>query len=190
MKRRAISLLLTLAAAGSSAMAFSTTPITIETGTPVPASRLRATALTKPAPERTAKVTFLRDDGGLGGACNHKILVDGSVMFEIRPGEYQTLYLAAGKRTLGLKIDDSGGFCPKVSFSLPTVLVDGAEASYRIFIPKLMGSPRMEQIGGSTADSGGSSAEPAFKWDSEFSTPGTSLTVKRKAAFGLSQEHR
>jgi hypothetical protein len=176
MKLKAISLLLTLTAAGNSAMAFSTKPITMETGTPVPASKIRATALTKPAPERTAKVSFLRDDGGLGGACTHKILVDGAVAFEIRPGEYQTLYLAPGKHSLGLKIDD--GFCPELSISQSTVLGDGADESYRIFIPSLMGRPHMAKLGGSTGDSAGASAEPSFKWDSDFSTPGTSLTVK------------
>jgi len=130
------------------------TPITAQSGKPVPAERIYQRELTMPSPGRTAKVSFLRDAGFLGGGCTHKILVDGRVVFAIRSGEYQMLHLAPGRYLFGLEIER--GICPEFSSSHSLVLSDGAEDTYRILIPpqynSLMGSipvpggPRLEQI--------------------------------------------
>ena len=179
MKSRLISLLLALTAAGCSTISTSTTPITTQSGTLVPASRIYRPDLTAPSPGRTAKVSFLRDAGLPGGACTHKILLDGKAVFGIRAGEYQTLYLAPGQYLFALEID--GGVCPKFSTSHTAVLGDGAEDTYRIFLPSPTSRPRVARIGASAEGSRGASGEPPFKWDSEYSTPGASLTLKEKS---------
>jgi hypothetical protein len=176
MQSRLISLLLALTAAGCSTI--STMPITQQSGTPVPASRIYRPELTVPSPGHTAKVSFLRDAGVLGSACTHKILVDGKAVFAIRAGEFQTLYLAPGQYVFALEIE--GGVCPRFSTSQSTVLSEGAEDTYRILIPSPTSRPRVARIGASTGGVRGSSAEPPFTWDSEYSTPGTSLTLKEK----------
>ncbi len=178
MKLRLTSLLLALTAAGCSTMSTSTMPITKQSGTPVPASRIYRPELTVPSTGHTAKVSFLRDAGILGSACTHKILVDGKAVFAIRAGEYQTLYLAPGQYLFALEIE--GGVCPKFSTSHSTVLSDGAEDTYRILIPSLGSRPRITSIDAPTDRFRGSSADPPFKWDSEYSTPGTSLTLNEK----------
>src|SRR3989344_4408759 len=161
MKSRLITLLLALATAGCSTMSTvlaPNTPITPQSGKPVPAERIYQRELTVPSPGRTAKVSFLRDAGFLGGGCTHKILVDGQIVFAIRSGEYQTLHLAPGRYLFGLEIER--GICPEFSSSHSLVLSDGAEDTYRILIPPLYnplmgsialpGSPRVERIGAST----------------------------------------
>ena len=178
MNSRLVFLLLALTAAGCSTISTSTMPITTQSGTPVPASRIYRPELTVPSPGHTAKVSFLRDAGALGSACAHKILVDGKAVFAIRAGEYQTLYLAPAQYVFALEIE--GGVCPKFSTSHSTVLSDGAEDTYRILIPSPTSRPRVARIGASTEGLRGSPAEPPFKWDSVYSTPGTSLTLKEK----------
>jgi hypothetical protein len=177
MKSRLLSLLLALTAAGCS-IPTSTMPITAQSGTPVPASRIYRTELTVPSPGHTAKISFLRDAGVLGSACTHKILVDGKAVFAIRAGEFQTLYLAPGQYVFALEIE--GGVCPKFSTSQATVLSDGMDDTYRILIPSPTSRPRVARIGASTEGSRGASAEPPFTWDSAYSTPGTSLALREK----------
>ena len=178
MKSRLISFLVALVAGGCSTIPTSTMPITMQSGTPVPAARIYRPELTVSSPGHTAKVSFLRDSGAVGSACAHKILVDGKAVFALRAGEYQTLYLAPGQYLFALEIE--GGVCSKFSASHSTVLGDGAEETYRILIPSPTSRPRVARIGASTGDVRGSSAEPPFKWDSEYSTPGTSLTLREK----------
>ena len=178
MKSKRIVLVLALTAAGCSTIPTSTTPITMQSGTPVPASRIHQPELTVPAPGRTAKVSFLRDAGLLGGACAHKILVGGKAVFAIRAGEYQTLYLAPGPTSFALEIE--GGVCPKFSAAHTAVLSDGAEETYRIFIPSPTSRPRVAIIDTTGGTVPASSAESPFKWDSEYSAPGTSLTLREK----------
>ena len=178
MKATLIILLLALTAAGCSTIPTSTVPITEQSGKPVPAERIYQRQLTVPSPGHTAKVSFLRDVGFLGGACTHKILVDGQAVFDIRSGEYQTLYLAPGQYLFALEI--KGGLCPKFSASHNAVLSDGAEETYRILIPSPTSSPRIAIMDAPTEGSRGSSVEPPFKWDSEYSMPGISLTLKEK----------
>ena len=178
MKPTLISLLVALTVAGCSTIPTSTTPITTQSGTPVPASRIYRPELTVPSAGQTAKVSFLRDAGFLGGACAHKILVDGKAVFAIRAGEYQTLHLAPGQHSFALEIE--GGVCPQFSTSHSTVLGDGAEERYRIFIPSPTSRPRVARIGASTEGFRGPLAEPPFEWDSEHSTPGTSLSLKEQ----------
>ena len=126
----------------------STTPITMQSGKPVPAERIYQRELTAPSPRHTAKVSFLRDAGTLGSHCTHKILVDGQVVFAIRDGEYQTLHLAPGRYLLGWEIE--GGICPKRDVRHQTVLSDGLEETYRIFIPSVALGPTIRKIDAAT----------------------------------------
>jgi hypothetical protein len=166
MKSRLVTVTLALAAAGCSTIPTSTTPITMQSGKPVPAARIYQAERTVPSPGHTAKVSFLRDAGFLGGACTHKILVDGKTAFAIRAGEYQTLHLAPGQHSFALEIE--GGVCPAFSTSHATLLSDGAEETYRIFIPPFISPsvgiaiaadhPRIEIVGATTGASRGSAA--------------------------------
>jgi hypothetical protein len=98
----------------------------------------------------------LRDEGAAGSACNHKILVDGKSAFAIRAGEYQTLYLAPGRYLFALEIE--GGICPKFSTSQVVVLGEGADETFRIFIPSVFSPPRVVWGGSTTEGSRGASA--------------------------------
>ena len=178
MKATLITLLLAFAAAGCVTIPTSTTPITMQSGKPVPAARIFQAELTVPSPGQSAKVSFLRDAGALGSACAHDILVDGKAVVAIRAGEYQTLYLAPGQHSFA--VETRGGVCPKFSKSYSTVLSDGAEETYRISIPSLTSGPQVAIVGATTGASRGPLAEPPFKWDSEYSTPGISLTLRER----------
>ena len=170
MKARLIAFLLALAVAGCSTVTAPNAPITTQSGTPVPAGRIYQRELTVPSPGRTAKVTFLRDAGFLGGGCTHKILIDGQVVFAIRGGEYQTLHLAPGRYMFGLEIER--GICPEFFSVDALALGDGAEDAYRILIPPLYnplmgsialpGGPRVVKIDATTQGkvSGGSYYAP------------------------------
>ena len=165
MKLRTVTLTLALGAAGCSSIPTSTTPITIQSGKPVPAARIYQAELTVPSPGRTVTVSFLRDAGFIGGGCTHKILVDGKTAFAIRAGEFQTLHLAAGRHAFALEIE--GGVCPAFSTSLSTVLGEGAEETYRIFVAPIFsptlgitiaaGPPQMEIVGATKGAARGSS---------------------------------
>lgn len=185
MKSTLLVLLLVLAATGNTAMAISTKPITVETGKPVPTERIYRPELTLPSPAQTAKVSFLRDAGMLGGACTHKILVDGEAVFGIRAGEFQALYLAPGEHTFALEIE--GGICQAYSVRRSFLLSNEAETSYRIVTPSTFSMPQLESIGASDGGTDELPTEPPFKWDSQFSTPGTSLTVNEKSRVATSR---
>ena len=148
MKATLIALLLAFAASGCVTIPTSTTPITMQSGKPVPAERIYQRELTVPSPGHTAKVSFFRDAGTLGSHCTHKIFVDGQDVFAIRGGEYQTLYLAPGRYLLGWEIE--GGICPKRDVRHQTVLSDGAEETYRIFIPSVALGPTIRKIDATT----------------------------------------
>ena len=180
MKSQTILVLVMLVAAHGATFAISNKPITLQSGTPVPTKRMFRAELTTRSPERTAKVSFLRDDGPVGAACSHKILVDDGAAFEIDPGEYQTLYLAPGRHVFRCDKGD-GHSCPKSSTSVSALLDDGAEASWRISAPPMGGPPRVTQIGGPTGGPAVASAHPTFTWDRQFATPGTSLTLNEKS---------
>jgi hypothetical protein len=159
MKSTFIFLLLAFVATGNSAMAISTKPITTQSGKPVPAARIYRHELTLPSPAHTAKISFLRDAGMLLGACIYKILVDGEAVFGIRAGEYQVLYLAPGQHSFGLEITGAGflgSHCPIFSTAHNTVLSDGTEETYRIFIPSLTSSPQVAIVDAKTGGSRGS----------------------------------
>src|SRR4030095_8340981 len=176
MKSSFISIILALPASGC---AHYSTPITMQSGTPVPAARIHHTELTVPAPGRTAKVSFLRDAGAIGAACVHKIVVDGRAVVSLRAGEYQTLYLAPGPHSFALEIE--GGICPGFSVSHSAVLTDGGEETYRIFSPSPTSRPRVAILGTRDGNIRAVSAEPAFEWDSEYSGPGVSLMLKENS---------
>ena len=179
MKLTFIFLLLAFVASGNPAMAISTKPITTQNGKPVPAERIYRPELTLPSPAQTAKISFLRDAGMLGGACTHEILVDGVAVFGIRAGEYQALYLAPGEHLFALEIE--AGFCASYSVRRAITLSNEAETSYRIFTPSTFSMPQLETIGGSDASTDDLPSKPPFEWDSQFATPGTSFTVKEKS---------
>jgi hypothetical protein len=113
--------------------ACSTTPITVESGQPVPTERIYKPEFTVQSSGRTAKVSFLRDSGLLGVACIDKVLVNGDAVFSIRAGEYQSIYLPPGQYFLSL--ETGNGACPDVITSQNTTLADGAEETYRILRP-------------------------------------------------------
>lgn len=147
-KATLITLLLAFAAAGCGTIPTSTTPITTESGKPVPVERIYQRELTVSSPGHTAKVAFLRDAGALGSYCTHKILVDGQVVFAIRGGEHQTLYLAPGRYLLGLEIE--GGVCPALSLRHQAILSDKAEETYRILVPSLAEGPTVLKVDATT----------------------------------------
>ena len=167
---KSISVMLALVAAGCA-----TAPITMQSGTPAPPARIHQAELTVPGPGRTAKVSFLRDSGALGAACAHKVSVDGRAVFSLRSGEYQTLYLTPGQHTFALEVE--GAACPKLSASRSAVLGASGEEIYRIASTS---GPRVVIIDTRGSDLRASSSEPPFKWDSDYSEPGVSLTLKEK----------
>lgn len=131
-----ITVLVALVAAGCIPTA--TVPISAEAAKPVPAERIFQRELTVPGTGRTSKLRFVRDAGAMGSACTHRIVVDGELVFGIRSGEQQMLYVIPGRHSLELQI--AGGFCPGLlSTPLETDLPDGAEETYRILI--LLGAP-------------------------------------------------
>jgi len=173
-----ISVLLSLAAAQGLSLAVSTKAITKESGKPVPPSRIYKPQFTVSSPGQTATVSFLRDSGMLGGACAHEILVDREHVFDIRAGEYQTLYLVPGDHLFTLKIE--GHVCPPYMTSHSTTLIGGEEYNYRILIPGVSTPPLVVRMDAPGAPSDGPSAGPPFEWDSKYSSPGASFTVKEK----------
>lgn len=110
----------------------STTPITEQSGTPVPSSRIFKPEYTIRSAVQTAKVTFLRDRGILGVACTDRILVNGNVVFAMRAGEYLSVYLTPGRYDFGV---ETGGACPDAATWKRTVLADNAEETYRVMRP-------------------------------------------------------
>jgi hypothetical protein len=200
MKSQLVTAVLTLAIVGCSSLT-AVRPITKETGKPVPPARVYRPELTVPSPGHTATVSFLRDAGFPGSGCTHKILVDGDAAFAIYAGEYQTLYLEPGKHAFTLLIER--GPCPEYSTTYTAALRDGAEESYRIFIPSIVDPPRLARVGApgapSLASTGTrtalvlvgmadgkvprSSVKPPFEWEREHSTAGTSLTLRETNRF-------
>src|SRR5262245_12857064 len=167
MRAKVLVLLMTLAAG----CATGTTPITTESGARVPADRIEQRELTEPAPDRTVKVTVLRDSGAYGSACTHVIEVDGKDAFEIRAGEYQTVYLPAGEHELTLRVVKS--MCPAHWASLRVVLRDKQERVFRIY-SGLFKRPDLAEVGESGEEV--ASAEPSGC--SEVTTPGFSLDIR------------
>jgi hypothetical protein len=151
--------LLVIGAAGCPTIPTSTVPITMQSGTAVPAKRIHQPQLTQPSPGNTAKVSFLRDAGALGSACAHEILVDNNAVLAIRAGEYQTLYLAPGQHFFA--VDMNSRFCSPGSYKWhSTILRDGAEETYRIFIPSIGSEPQVETRIATTS----SFTTPNYEW--------------------------
>lgn len=108
--------------------------------------------------------------------------------FGIRAGEVQALYLGPGAHAFLLEVE--GTLCPSdYATRWSAVLADGAEKTFRIAIPAGSSGPRIAEVGAPPEDSGGSSTQPPFEWDTE-STPGTSLAlseeVRRPSSDGTS----
>lgn len=109
----------------------------------VPTDSIHRGDLASPPPGKTAKVSFYRGSEALGSLCTHRILVDGQAVFSLRKGERQTLYLAPGRYWFGLELEGGGfGFmCPALFERHETVLMDGAEETYRVVIESMGASP-------------------------------------------------
>jgi len=109
----------------------------------VPADSIHRVDLASPPPGKTVKVSFYRDTEVLGSLCTHRILVDGQAVFSLRKGERQTLYLAPGRYWFGLEREGGGfGFmCPALFERHESILMDGAEESYRVLIESMGASP-------------------------------------------------
>lgn len=109
----------------------------------VPADSIHRADHASPPPGKTAKVSFYRGTEALGSLCIHRILVDGQAVFSLRKGESQTLYLAPGRYWFGLELEGGGfGFmCPALFERHESVLVDGAEETYRVLIESIGASP-------------------------------------------------
>jgi len=184
MSSRLVALTLALGGAGCSLMSLSTTPITTQSGTPVPASRIYRPELALPSTGHTSKVSFLRDAGMVGGACTHRILVDREAAFGIRSGKYQTLYLTPGSHMFALEIEED--ICPQFFAWDPTFLADGSNETLRILIPSPRSGPRVASIHASTGEVRRFWGDPAFEWDSAYFTPGTSLSLKESRRYSSS----
>ncbi len=146
MRVNGLVLLMTLAAG----CAGSTTPITMESGEPVPADRILQRGLTEPAPGRSAKVSVLRDSGFYGAGCTHTIDVDGNPVFAIKAGERQTVYLPPGAHELTLRIIK--GLCPEYSQSRRVVLRENEEKVFRIFIASPTSGPDIVDLSQSAGE--------------------------------------
>ena len=138
----------------------STTPITVQSGKPVPAKRIYQAGLIASSPGHTAKVSFLRDKGLPLSAVTFKIAVDGKPAFAMRAGEFQTLYLVPGVHTFTLEMNNSvftgtattaelqNGAAVSHTFSLgyATTLADGDAEAYRISSDARDLGPRVEIV--------------------------------------------
>jgi len=78
--------------------ACATSPTPLSQAQPVDPSRVLANMT--PGKD-LVPVTFVRDQGFTGSACNTRILVNGTLSALIAPGEYVTLHLKPGKTILG-----------------------------------------------------------------------------------------
>jgi hypothetical protein len=109
----------------------------------VPADSIHRGDSASPPSGKTAKVSFYRDTEALGSLCIHRILVDGQAVFSLRKGERRTLYLAPGRYWFGLELEGSGlGFmCPALFERRESVLMDGAEETYRVLVESIGASP-------------------------------------------------
>ncbi|MCP6695850.1 hypothetical protein [Pseudomonas donghuensis] len=85
----------------------STSPVSPEQATPVPADRL-ASFTTKPK-EAYGTVIVTRDTGWMGGGCFVAVHIDGKVAARIDTGEVARFYLPTGDHLVGLGIDKQGG---------------------------------------------------------------------------------
>ena len=111
----------------------------------VPADNIHRGDPASPPPGKTAKVSFYRGTEDLGSLCIYRILVDGQAVFSLRKGERQTLYLAPGRYWFGLELEGGGlGFmCPALFERRESVLMDGAEETYRALIASIGASPTL-----------------------------------------------
>jgi hypothetical protein len=75
----------------------STTPVTAEGATVVPQSKI---AKQFHAEEGKVRVTFLRDAGFFGSACDYDIKVNEELAFVLHPGERGDVFLPPGRHTL------------------------------------------------------------------------------------------
>jgi uncharacterized protein len=134
----------------------STTPITEETGEPVPAERVYQPELAVSSSERTARISFLRDAGMAGAACIVVVRVDDQKAFALGSGEYHALYLVPGRHSFGVEFGTSG-LCP-ASFSARSdaVLADGADESYRVLLSGSGENPGIALVSATAGGSGGS----------------------------------
>jgi hypothetical protein len=132
-----------LLAAALALTACSTTQIRENQAAAVPTERITQQELASPSSERTAKVSFTRDRGFLGGACAHRVSIDGRLAFSLRPGETQTIYLAPGQHFFGL--ESGGGLCPGTSESQTTNLGPTDEQAFRIMVSASSGQ-RLSRI--------------------------------------------
>jgi len=113
--------------------ACSTTPVTKATATRVPPSRIYAPQFVTQQAGATARVSFFRDSGFVGGGCTHTIFVNGVRAFAIEPAEYIVLYLQPGRYLFQLKT--GAGICPDIDISQATTLEPGSNEAYRILLP-------------------------------------------------------
>lgn len=113
--------------------ACSTSPVTEQSGKPVPSDRIYKPDLLNASPDRTAKVTFLRDSGFMGSGCPDNILVNGTAVFTMHAGEYETVFLAPGKYFFS--VETGRGPCPDVVTSQNTELSAGDREVYRVLRP-------------------------------------------------------
>lgn len=108
----------------------STHPVSEEEASPVPVERIYA------APDThadAAEITFVRDGGVYGSACEHNVYVNNAKAFTIEAGEIIRLKLKPGAYLL--RLDTGGGLCPSISTSQDAELKPGAKLAYRILIP-------------------------------------------------------
>ena len=123
----------------------STAPITEQQAKHIPAERVYAQSLlsTGKAPGM-GEVTFLRDKGATGSACDHHVYVDNVRAFSIRPGEGIRLSLEPGSHFFRLEL--GRGLCPNSAMSQEAIIAEGSDMAYRIAFEGISGVIRLVRV--------------------------------------------
>lgn len=123
----------------------STAPITEQQAKDIPAGRIydRSLLSTGKAPGM-GEVTFLRDQGTSGSACDHHVYVDNVRAFTIRRGEGVRLSLEVGEHFF--RLEQGRGLCPNAAVSVETRVSDNADQAYRIAFESNSGAIRFVRM--------------------------------------------
>lgn len=106
----------------------STSPVSSESATPVPAERLHAF---QDQGDGGARFAVTRDEGVFGSGCRTDTAIDGEHAAEIGPGETATFYLKPGRHIVGI---NSRGICMGGLKEAEFVARKGEVTRYRISI--------------------------------------------------------
>lgn len=111
----------------------STTPVNPQSAASVPGERIYKHEYFSQQGSGSARVTFLRDKGFLGGGCSHDMYVNNIKAFSIRPNEKAVIHLEPDYYIF--RLETGGGLCPNIATSQEAELKPNADAEYRILLP-------------------------------------------------------